>query len=101
MRLSEDVLDEGRCIYVDKWYSSAYSIACSPQYNAMCMQWKDKRDDCMLSSCIPDENISLKQRGKELKVLSVINTYNNMIDCVDLSDQMMNSYPVEHKRLKK
>ena len=27
--------------------------AYSPQYNAMCMQWKDKRDVRILSSCIP------------------------------------------------
>ena len=67
----------------------------------MCMKWKEKRDVCMLSSCIPDENISVIQRGKEVIISSVINTYNNMIDGMDQSDQMMNSYPVQHKRLKK
>ena len=42
--------------------------AYSPQYNVMFMQWKDKRDVRMLSSCIPDENVSVVQRGKEVTV---------------------------------
>ena len=85
MSLAKDVLDKGRCIYVDNWYSSVELIdelgkrstdvietvwkdrkalpkdvvnanlnkvetktAYSPQHNAMCMQWKDKRDVYML-----------------------------------------------------
>ena len=96
MSLAEDVLDEGRRIYVDNWYSSVESLdelgkcstdvigtvqkdrkalpkdivnaklnkretkaAYSPLYNAMCMQWKDKSDVCMLLSCIPDENVNV------------------------------------------
>ena len=54
----------------------------------------------MLSPCIPDENVSAVRRGKEVIVPLVINTYNNMMSGVDRSDQMMNSYPVERKRLK-
>ena len=86
MSLAEDVLDKGRCIYVDNWYSSVVLIdelgkrstdvvetvwkdrkalpkdvvnanlnkvetktAYSRQHNAMCMQWKDRRDVHMLS----------------------------------------------------
>ena len=86
MSLAEYVLDKGRCIYVDNWYSSVVLIdelgkrstdvvetvwkdrkalpkdvvnanlnkvetktAYSCQHNAMCMQWKDKRDVHMLS----------------------------------------------------
>ena len=74
--------------------------AYSPQYNAMRMQWKDKWDVLMLSSCIPGESVSVVRRGKEVTVPLVINIYNNMMGGVDLSDQMMNSYPVERKRLK-
>ena len=74
--------------------------AYSPQYNAMRMQWKDKWDVRILSSCMPDESVSVVRRGKEVTVPLVINIYNNMMDGVDLSDQMMNSYPVERKRLK-
>ena len=55
----------------------------------------------MLSSCIPDENVSVVRRVKEVTVPLVINIYNNMMGGVDRSDQMMNSYPVERKRLKK
>ena len=138
MSLAENILDEGRCIYVDNWYSFVELLdelgkrstdvigtvrkgrkalpkdvvnaklnkeetktAYSPQYNALCMQWKDKRDVRMLSSCIPDENVSIVRRGKEVTVPLVINIYNNMMGGVDRSDQMMNSYPVERKRLKK
>ena len=108
MSLAEDILDEGRCIYVDNWYSSVELLgelgkwctdvigniqkdqkalpkdvnaklnkretkeAYSPQYNAMCMQWKDKSDVCMLLSCIPDENVSVVRRGKEVTVSLVI-----------------------------
>ena len=75
--------------------------AYSPHYNAMCMQWKDKRDVRMLPSCIPDENVSVVRRGKEVTVPLVINIYNNMMGGVDQSDQMMNSYSVERKRFKK
>ena len=75
--------------------------AYSTQYNAMCMQWKDKRDVRMLSSSIPDENVSVIQRAKEVTVPLVVNIDSNMMDGVDRSDQMMNSYPVERKRLKK
>ena len=75
--------------------------AYSPQHNAMCMQWKDKRDVLMLSSCVPDENFCVLRRGKEVIVPLEINIYNNMMSGVDRSDQMMNSCPVERKRLKK
>ena len=67
----------------------------------MCMQWKDKRDVRMFSSCIPDENVSVVRRRKEVTVPLVINIYNNMMGGVDRSDQMINSYPVECKRLTK
>ena len=103
MSLAENVLDEGRCIYVDNWCSSVELLdelgkcstdfigtiqkdckalpkdvvnaklnkgetktAYTPQYNAMCMQWKDKHDVCILSSCIPNENASVIRRGKKL-----------------------------------
>ena len=45
-------------------------------------------------------NFSAVEKGKEVIVPLVINTYNNMMDGVDQSDQMINSYPVKHKRLK-
>ena len=67
----------------------------------MCMQWKDKRDVHMLSPSIPAENVSVIQSAKEVTVPLVVNIDSNMMDGVDRSDQMMNSYPVERKRLKK
>ena len=59
----------------------------SPQYNAMCMEWKDKRDVCVLSSCIPDNNVCVVRRVKEVTVPLVINFYNNMKGGVYRSDQ--------------
>ena len=53
----------------------------------MCMQWKDKRHVRMISSCIPDENVSVVRRGKEVTIPLVI----NLMGGVDRSDQMMNS----------
>ena len=75
--------------------------AYSPQHNAMCMQWNDKRDVLMLSSCVPDENLCVVRRGKEVIVPLEINIYNNMMGGVDRSDQMMNLCPVERKRFLK
>ena len=61
-----------------------------PPQHVMCMQWKDKRDVRMISSCIPDENISVIPRGKEVIVPLVINIYNSMMVGLDPSDQTMN-----------
>ena len=43
----------------------------------------------MLTSCVPDEDVVVKRRGKD------------SMGGVDRSDQMMSSYPMERKRLKK
>ena len=45
----------------------------SPKYNAMCMQWKNKCDVCILSSCIPDENLCHTKR--ERSCCSIGNQY--------------------------
>ena len=71
------------------------------KYSAMCMQWKDKCDVRMLTSCTPDKDVIVKWQGKEKAVPLVIDTYNNGMGGVDLSDQIMSSCPLEHKRLKK
>ena len=138
MSLCENVLDEGRCFFLDNWYSSlellsklrnrstdvvgtvqkdckglpkdvmskklktgkkatAYNLS----YGAMCMQWKDKRDVHMLMFCVPDDDVVVKRHGKDKVVPLVVNTYNDSMGGVDQSDQMMSSYPVERKRLKK
>ena len=39
----------------------------------MCMEWKDKRDVCVLSSYIPDNNVCVVRRVKEVTVPLVIN----------------------------
>ena len=106
MSLSKGVLLERRCIYVDDWYSFVElldelgkrctgvigivrkdgkalpkdavneKIVYSPQYNPMCMQWKDKRDFCMLFSTIPDE----EGKKRERSYCSVSNQYLQQYD---------------------
>ena len=65
------------------------------------MQWKDKNYVRTLTSCVPDEDVVVKRCGKDKVVLFIVNTYNDWMGGVDRSDQMMSSYPVERKRLKK
>ena len=55
----------------------------------------------MLTSCVADEDVVVKRRGKDKLVTLVVNIYNDSMGSVDRSDQMMISYPVERKRLKK
>ena len=43
----------------------------------------------------------VRRRGKDKNVPKVIHTYNNLMGGVGRSDQMLSSYPVERKRLKK
>ena len=138
LSLCKNVLDEGRCLFMDNWYSSLELLSelrnqstdvvgtvrkdrkglpkdvmskklttgekatpYNQNYGAMCMQWKDKRDVHMLTSCVPDEDVVIKRCGKDKVVPLVVNTYNDSMGGVDRSDQMMSSYPVERKRLKK
>ena len=138
MSLCKKVLDEGRCLFMDNWYSSLELLSelCSRStdvvgtvhkdckglpkdvmskkfktgekataynlnYGTMCMQWKDKKDVRTLASCVPDEDVVVKCHGKDKVVLLIVNTYNDSMGGVDQSDQMMSSYPVERKRLKK
>ena len=77
------------------------SVAYCLKYSANCIQWKDKRDVRMLTSCIPDKDVTVKRRGKEKAVPLIINTCHNEISDVDLSGQMMSSYPLKRNRLKK
>ena len=120
MSLSEKVLDEGRCLFMDNWYSSLELLselrnrstdvvgtvrkdrkglpkdvmskklktgekatAYNLNYDAMCMQWKDKRDVRMLTSCVPDEDVAIKRRGKDKVVPLVVNTYNDSLGGLD------------------
>ena len=59
------------------------ATACELNYGTMCMQWKDKRDVDMLTSCVPDEDVVVKCHGKDKVVLLVVNTYNDSMGGVD------------------
>ena len=74
--------------------ATAYNL----NYDAMCMQWNDKKDVRMLTSCVPHEDIVIKRLGKDKLVSLVVNIYNDSMGGVDRSDQMMSSYPVERRR---
>ncbi|XP_065652095.1 piggyBac transposable element-derived protein 4-like [Hydra vulgaris] len=65
------------------------------------LNWKDKRDVFMMSTCIPDTEKIVVRRGIQAKIPTVIHEYNQLMVGVDRSDQMMTSYPTERKRVKK
>ena len=67
------------------------AIAYNLNYGAICMQWKDKRDVRMLTSCVPDEDVVVKGHGKNKLVPLVVNIYNESMGGVKRSDQMMSS----------
>ena len=77
------------------------NVAYCLKYWAVCIQWKDKRNVRMLTTFIPNKDVIVKRQGKEKAVPFIIDTYNNGMSGVDLSDQMMSFYPLECKRLKK
>ncbi|XP_065651019.1 piggyBac transposable element-derived protein 4-like [Hydra vulgaris] len=138
MSLSEELLDVGRCIYLDNWYTSleicdfliqrktdvvgtlrSYRkylpkdvinaklksnercVAYEQGYQFMVMQWKDKRDVYMITTCIPDTLEIVLRKGARKEVPTVIHIYNSNMGGVDLSDQMTTSYACERKRVKK
>ena len=43
------------------------SVACCLKFSTTCMQWKDKRDVRMLTSCIPNKDVIVKRRGNKKK----------------------------------
>ena len=67
----------------------------------MCLGWKDKHDVYMMSTCIADNISNVKRKGKVEQVPEIIETYNSKIGGVDKSYQMLTSYKLERKRLKK
>ena len=67
----------------------------------MVTQWRDKKDVTLLSSCVNDSTINVTRAGKEKTIPLVVNFYNANMGGVDKSDQMLTSYEVERKRVKK
>ena len=62
------------------------ATAYNQNYGAMGVQWKDKRDVRMLTSCVPDEDVVVKRCGKDKVVPLVVNSYNDSMGGVDRSD---------------
>ena len=52
---------------------TAYNL----NYGTMCIQWKDKKDVCTITSGVPDEDIVVKRYGKDKMLPLVVNTYND------------------------
>ena len=69
--------------------------------NLMVTQWRDKKDVTLLSSCVNDSTINVTRAGKEKTIPLVVNFCNANMGGVDKSDQMLTSYEVERKRVKK
>ena len=59
--------------------AAAYNL----NYGAMCIQWKDKKDVRMLTSCVPDEDVAVKRRGKDKLVPLVVKIYNDSMGGVN------------------
>ena len=54
-----------------------------------------------MGTCINDSLVTVKQRGFETVIPEIVNVYNNQMGGVDRSGQMLRSYEVERKRVKK
>ena len=67
----------------------------------MSLGWKDKRVVFLMGTCINDSLVTVKWRGFETVIPQIVNVYNNQMGGVDRSDQMLRSYEVERKRVKK
>ena len=60
-----------------------------------------KKDVFMISVCVNDGTVTLKRAGKDKEIPCVVNFYNQYIGGVDKSDQMLTSYEIERKIVKK
>ena len=69
--------------------------------NVMVTQWRDKKDVFMISVCVNDGTVTLKRAGKDKEIPCVVNFYNQYIGGVDKSEQMLTSYEIEIKIVKK
>ena len=67
----------------------------------MVTQWRDKKDVSMMSTCVNDGTVIVKRAGKDKEIPRVVDFYNQHMGGVDKSDQMLTSYEIERKRVKK
>ena len=67
----------------------------------MVTQWRDKKDVSMMSTCLNDGTVIKKRAGKDKEIPLVVDFYNQHMGGVDKSDQMLTSYEIERKRVKK
>ena len=67
----------------------------------MVTQWRDKKDVSMMSTCVNDGTVTVKRAGKDKEIPCVADFYNQHMGGVDKSDQMLTSYEIERKRVKK
>ena len=69
--------------------------------NVIVTQWRDKKDVSMMSTCVNDGTVTVKRAGKDKEIPCVADFYNQHMGGVDKSDQMLTSYEIERKRVKK
>ena len=55
----------------------------------------------MILTCVNDGTVTVKRVGKDKEIPHVVDFYNQHIGGVDKSDQMLTSYEIERKRVKK
>ena len=54
-----------------------------------------------MSTCVEDGILQVRRAGQPKDIPKVIDTYNKNMGGVDRSDQMLTSYEIERKRVKK
>ena len=67
----------------------------------MVTKCKDKKDVHTISTFVNDDKTLVRRAGKDKLIPTVVDIYNRGMGGVDKSDQMMTSYDVECKRVKK
>ena len=56
---------------------------------------------CQHSTCVNDGTVIIKRAGKDREIPHVVDFYNQHMEWVDKSDQMLTSYEIQRKRIKK
>ncbi|KAJ8968491.1 hypothetical protein NQ314_002279 [Rhamnusium bicolor] len=95
--LMGNLLDSGRTVYTDNWYTSVSlatellkrdSVAAECKEGIVVQKWRDKREVLCLSTKHTDEMVNVPKRGQSISKPKIILEYNKCKAFIDLSDQV-------------